>query len=359
MNKEHIPSTGDLLQKPLAPTADPASAGQPPGDGRPESADAPHDIAATTRTSRAGEVIEYQGATSPMAAYMASLGENSRRPMGFALARVARILGTTPEAVPWEQLRHKHVAAIRAQLEDACSRGECAPATANVTLAALRGVLKAAWRLDLIDSEDYHRAVDVPAVPGSRLPAGRALDLDEIRALLDACRRDPRPAAAARDRAVIALLFGAGLRRAEAAAAEMDAYDPTDESVTVIGKGGKERKVYLVDGCAELIDQWIKMRGRRDRPLLSQVNKQGRIFPARPLSDHGVMRRVTVRAQEAGLAKITPHDLRRSFVTLLLDAGADVLSVQRQAGHASATTTAKYDRRPMMAAKRAASLVSI
>ena len=305
------------------------------------------------------EVIEYKGATSPAAAYMASLGENSRRPMGIALERVAKILDLDVEAVPWEQLRHKHVAAIRARFEDACGRGEIAPATANATLAALRGVLKAAWRLGMIDGEDYHRAVDVPALPGSRLLAGRALDMRQIEALMRACRADRREAAARRDLALFALLFGAGLRRAEAAGVEASAYDRNGggENVTVVGKGGKERKVYLAGACRGLVPEWLELRGGGAGPLLNQVSAEGRIL-APGLSPQGIMRRVEIRAAAAGIGKVTPHDLRRTFVTLLLEAGADVLSVQRLAGHASPQTTSRYDRRPEMEARRAAELLA-
>ena len=313
--------------------------------------------AARSPTSHAAHdrTIKDNPMKSPLTAYMQSLGPRSRRPTLVALRRVSRMMsGDEPARVRWENLRHEHVAAIRAALAD--SR---APATANASLAAVRGVLKAAWNLGLMTTDDYHRAIAVRQVPGSRLPAGRALSLDQVRELLAACRADERDTAAARDLAVFALLFGAGLRRAEAASLALRAYDEREQCVVVVGKGGKERKVYLLRGCGDLVSAWLDLRGRGDGPLLSQVDKEGRIDRARGLSDQGIMRRVANRAAEAELGKITPHDLRRTFVTLLLDAGADVLAIQRLAGHASATTTAKYDRRPEMAAKRAAELVSV
>ncbi len=72
--------------------------------------------------------------------------------------------------------------------------GRYAPATANKHLAALRGALKAAWRLGLMETDDYLRAVDLRPTPGSRLPAGRSVEHSELAALLASCRVDASPA---------------------------------------------------------------------------------------------------------------------------------------------------------------------
>ena len=117
-----------------------------------------------------------------------------------------------------------------------------APATVNKALAAVRGVLRAAWRLGLIDTDAYTRAANVRNVKGSRLPAGRSLDHDKLAALFSACASDTSPAGA-RDAAAFVLMFGAGLRRAEAAD-----YDAETGAVRVIGKGDKERIVYATNG---------------------------------------------------------------------------------------------------------------
>ncbi|MCP4467661.1 MAG: hypothetical protein GY813_13035 [Halieaceae bacterium] len=93
----------------------------------------------------------------PAAVYLARLGKGSRRTMRTALNTVAEIATGTPDAtvMPWSQLRYQHTAAIRATLAE-----RYAPSTANKHLAALRGVLREAWRLGQLDGDDYHRAVD-------------------------------------------------------------------------------------------------------------------------------------------------------------------------------------------------------
>ena len=127
-------------------------------------------------------------------AYLASLtSPNSRRAMRSALDQIARVLiedrRVTALSIPWEQLRYEHMAALRARLAE-----NYAPASANTMLAAVRGVLRNAWRLGQIDTDTYLRTIDVGAVPGTRLPAGRALNAGEIRALFAVCAADPTPA---------------------------------------------------------------------------------------------------------------------------------------------------------------------
>ena len=130
---------------------------------------------------------------NPALVYLASLGsESSKRTMRAALNNVAGILSQDANAVdfPWAALRFQHTAAIRAQLAEQYSA-----ASANKMLSAMRGALKAAWRLGQMTAEDYHTAADVKAVKGgSDDPSGRALTPGEIGALLAACAADDGPA---------------------------------------------------------------------------------------------------------------------------------------------------------------------
>jgi len=148
-------------------------------------------------------------ADNPAAVYLASLAPRSQRVQAGALTTVADFLGKDVQAVPWHQLHYQHMQAIRTQLAE-----RYAPATANRILAALRGVLKEAWRLGLMDAETYHMAIDVQAVRGSTLPRGRGLSQGEFRALFAVCSDDTGPAGV-RDAALLATLYAGGLRRSE------------------------------------------------------------------------------------------------------------------------------------------------
>jgi site-specific recombinase XerD len=146
---------------------------------------------------------------------------------------------------------------IRAKLE---TKG-IAPATANRWLCALRKVLKAAWRLGLMTHEDYARAADVESVKGETLPAGRALSSGEIAALMNACERDETPAGA-RDAALIALAYAAGLRRDEIAKLSLEDYDQENGLLKVLhAKRNKQRTAYLVNGSKAAMADWLELRG--------------------------------------------------------------------------------------------------
>lgn len=290
---------------------------------------------------------------NPAAVYLASLAEGpGRASMRSTLANVAAMLGATIDACPWQSLRYPHVAALRTLLAE-----RFAPATANKYLSAIRRVMREAWLLGLMPGEEYQRARAVPNVKGSRLPAGRALDGGELRALFAACQDGT--AAGARDAAAFALLFGCGLRRAEAAAADLADYDPESGALTVVGKGNRQRRVYAPSGGRRAMDAWIAVRGDVAGPLLAPVSKGGTVQAGAGLSPHALMLRLRRRARQAGIAACTPHDLRRTFVSAALANGADLAMVQALAGHASPITTQRYDHRPEDAKRAAAQLVHV
>lgn len=288
----------------------------------------------------------------PVAVYLAGLGSpNSRRTMRAALVRVARALGAPdPHAVPWGTLRHPQIAALRAQLTE-----RLAPASVNKILCALRGVAREAMRLDLLDAGEYVKIADVSSLRFDRLPAGRHVDEAELVALFSACPLNSP--SGARDAALLAVLRVGGLRRAEAAWLDYCDLDRASWTARVRGKGNKQRRAYLGQARREL-GAWLAVRGDAEGPLFCAVTVQGRPTNAR-MAESSVAYVVSRIAQRAGVSNISPHDLRRTFVGDLLDAGADIAVVQRLAGHAQVTTTQRYDRRGERAAAKAAALIGV
>ena len=292
---------------------------------------------------------------NPAAVYLA--GKPSavgRRGLRRSLERAAEILtsGLTTDAfaVHWAEVRYQHVMALRSLLIE----GDAKPATINHVLAAVRGVIRDAWRLGLIDAETKERIVDIKSVSASTLPAGRHVGVGEIRRLFEICGAT---LVGARDAAMLALLYGCGLRRSEAVALTLADYQ--DGAVKVrTGKGRKERIVYSANGGRAAIDAWIAVRGTWDGALLAPVAKGGKI-QQRGITAQAVMLRLRFLGKRAGIDKLSPHDLRRSFVGELLDAGADISAVQQLAGHASVTTTARYDRRGERVKQRTAELLHV
>jgi integrase len=216
-------------------------------------------------------------------------------------------------------------------------------------------VLKEAWRLGLMSAEDCARTCDLAPVRGTTLPAGRALGRGELLALFAACKGP----LGARDAALMAVCYGSGLRRAEAVALDLDDFDPEAGAIHVRhGKGDKARTVYATNGGLEALKAWAIVRGPEAGPLFVAVTS-GKALTSRRLTDGAVLKAFASLARKAGVADFTPHDLRRSYVSDLLDAGADLATVAKLAGHANTNTTARYDRRTEATKRRAAEMLHV
>ena len=209
-----------------------------------------------------------------------------------------------------------------------------------------------------MSAEDYHRAARLPPINGETIPAGRELLTEEIATLLRNCTEDSRPIGI-RDSAIISIMFGAGLRREEVTTLNLDDYDYKNKKLVIRGKRSKQRTAYQVDGAIAAVRDWLEIRGRDPGPLFLAVKKGGKlIYGCRP-TPQAIYHILAARAKRAGVKFFTPHDLRRTFVSNLLDAGVDIATVAKMAGHSNIQTTARYDRRPEDAKQRAARLLYI
>lgn len=290
----------------------------------------------------------------PAYVYLARLASGSRRTMADALTVIAALFGQTPDSMHWAGLRYQHTQAIRAKLAETRT-----PGGVNRILAALRGVLKEAWRLGLLDAETFHRAADLPGIRGERLPWGRALSRRELQKLFQVCAKDQSPAGR-RDAALVAVLYGGGLRRSEVVALDLGDYDGATTELRVrYGKGHKARLCYATTGTKLALDAWLAVRGEDPGPLFWPADGRGRPLVNRRMTDQAVLLLLRRRAQQARVQPFTPHDVRRSFISDLLDSGVDMVTVQKLAGHANVQTTARYDRRGEEAKRRAAELLHV
>ncbi len=124
------------------------------------------------------------------------------------------------------------------------------------------------------------------------------------------------------------------------------------------GKGRKDRTVYLPPSAVQVLENWLGVRGRVSGPLLTHVRKGGTVV-LRRLTSQSVLFLLSKRAAEAGVAPLSPHDWSRSFISDLLDAGIDMVTVQKLAGHQDPATTSRYDRRGEEALRRAVSVLHV
>ncbi|WP_459975821.1 site-specific tyrosine recombinase XerD [Nocardioides pyridinolyticus] len=206
------------------------------------------------------------------------------------------------------------------------------------TVVAVRGFHKFAVA-DGLASIDPASGVKPPA-PAKRLP--KALPLSDVEAILEAAG-SPGTTLALRDRALLEVLYGTGARISEAVGLDVDDLDLVDGTVLLRGKGSKERIVPVGSFAREAVEAYL-VRGRaellaagRGTPALFLNARGGR------LSRQSAWAVLVKAAERAGVTRdVSPHTLRHSFATHLLDGGADVRVVQELLGHASVTTTQVY-----------------
>jgi site-specific recombinase XerD len=288
----------------------------------------------------------------PALVYLASLAAGSRRTMRQALDVMAGLLTggrCDHDTLPWGALRFQHTQAVRSALMSHYSA-----ATANKMLSALRQVLRTAWRLGYLSAEEYQRARDLKPVAGEtpEAAAGRALSYGEWLALFAICAADRSPAGV-RDAALIALLKVCGLRRAEVAALQVADYEHVTGKLWVRGKRNKVRVIPIEDtGAKDALADWLYLRGNAPGAIFTRILKGGTITQ-QGLTDQAIYYILQKRGDLATTAQFSPHDLRRTFAGDLLDAGADLSTVQKLMGHANANTTASYDRRGEQAKRSA------
>lgn len=277
----------------------------------------------------------------PAAVYISGLGVGSQRTIRYSLTKIAALL-TQGECdaytIDWSKLRYHHTAAVRVALIQ-----NFAPVTANKMLSALRRVLLEAYRLNLMAAEDYNKAVGFPNILAEAEPRGRSLAQLEIVALLETCRSSSP--IEIRDAAIVVILLGTGLRRSELVNLDLiDFNRNTGEFLVRKGKRGKSRRVYLPSSAIAVVEKWLSIRGDEPGALFCRIRRGGHLYLGRMHSD-AIWRMLRHRAEIAQLESFSPHDFRRTFCSDLLDAGVDLVTVQKLAGHTSPITTAKYDRR--------------
>jgi tyrosine recombinase XerC len=258
--------------------------------------------------------------------------ERTRRAYGGDLGQFvewARAHGIAPA-----ELRHRDVRRWAAGL----SAAGAAAATVGRKLASLRSLYAFLVRTERA-SQNPAELVASPKRDG-KLP--RVLSTEQVAALLD--RIPAQTPLELRDRAMLELAYSCGLRCAEILNLDVGSVDFESEQVRVLGKGSKERLVPIGEPAQRALERYLA-RGRRE---LSRDPGEDALFVSksgRRLSPSDVARRLALWVRNAALAGgVSPHALRHSFATHLLEGGADLRTIQELLGHASISTTQIYTR---------------
>ena len=265
------------------------------------------------------------------------IAENTLRSYRRDLRRYAEYLGgrgIAELAEVTEMVVGEFLAVLR---EGNADHPPLAISSAARTLVAVRGLHRFAVRDGLL-ATDAARQVH-PPTPPRRLP--KALPLDRVERLLEACGLDEP--LSLRDRALLELLYSTGARISEAVGLDLDDVDLAERGARLSGKGGKQRLVPIGRPAVAALEAYrvrvrpgLASRGR-STPALFLNARGGR------LSRQSAWQALRTAAERAGVTEpVSPHTLRHSFATHLLEGGADVRVVQELLGHASVTTTQVY-----------------
>lgn len=273
--------------------------------------------------------------------YIDSLGASSKHTMRSALMLISEFFDSTRDGwttFPWYELRYEHAQKLRTFLLSTYRAR-----TTNKVLSAFRGVLYTAWKLKQMSTDDYHRAKDVKVAKIDDPPTGRRLSLEELRKLVFV--NDDL-----RDAAIVTVFYAAGLRRFEVSKLRVGDYDRQTGQFFVHGKGNKTRNVTINKGWRVPIEKWLdSYQGKAELPLFPSRAHQGslafRKTKQKFISCSGLAQILEERRLIAGVAPFTSHDLRRTFISNLIDKGVDLVTIKRIVGHAHVNTTAAYDRR--------------
>lgn len=273
---------------------------------------------------------------------------HSQRAAKQALSRALRLLGEAESEladVAWWNLRQAHMTLLRRRLLD----DEYSVATANLTMSVMRGVAKQAYTQAQLDVSDYRGIAEVKGIANDVRIPGRVLTVEELKQLFQSCRDDSERAnpTGPRDAAMLGMMC-AGMRRDEVANLTLaDVVSAPKGEISVQHRAGHRapgRTVWLPEGAAVGLCEWLEIRGNSAGPLWSRIRKGGHlVLPPTGISGQSVFKMCQRRGKRAGIARtLNPVDLRRTFMAKLLEAGADVTTVQALVGHASPATTSRY-----------------
>jgi integrase/recombinase XerD len=270
-------------------------------------------------------VVERGIADNTLRSYRRDLRRYSEYLAGRGIAELAEVT---------ELVVGEFLAVLR---EGSADHPPLATSSAARTLVAVRGLHRFAVRDGLL-AIDAAREVH-PPTPPRRLP--KALPLDRVERLLEACGLDEP--LSLRDRALLELLYSTGARISEAVGLDLDDVDLAERGARLSGKGGKQRLVPIGRPAVAALEAYrvrvrpgLASRGR-GTPALFLNARGGR------LSRQSAWQALRTAAERAGVTEpVSPHTLRHSFATHLLEGGADVRVVQELLGHASVTTTQVY-----------------
>ncbi|RTR31663.1 tyrosine-type recombinase/integrase [Shewanella atlantica] len=279
---------------------------------------------------------------TPTALFLSRLAPSGRRPLRSQLNTVLKLFKWKGEVEeqPFHTLNYAQIEYVkRHRLDEGKS-----PRTVNLVVFALKAIVKTGFLMGVVDDVQWRQVQAVKRLPTNPSSRGKALSSSSVGQLINICYLDKRYIGK-RDCCILALFLSTGLRRFELANLTVSDIHLDKRTLTVkSGKGKKPRKQPIPTWALTYIDNWLRVRthqpGDLFNPIWNNVIKHDR-----GLSSAALYQIVKARTLAATGITISPHDLRRTFITELLNQKVDLSTASKLAGHANVTTTQIYDKR--------------
>lgn len=292
---------------------------------------------------------------TPYQLYQQTLSPSGRKAIASLLTKCAKQLtGESATSFAWHHIKYADVMTLKNRF----MQEGYAVSTTNMMLSAIKSIAQTSFNMDLMAAEQLAKIKAVERVSGTSNRKGRGLTNDEILALTTAAMKSPYASKQLRDKAIVLVGCGAGLRSFELTQLTLEDLDLRAGILSVRnGKGRKFRQIHLSRPVLSSIKKWVAVRGIHRGALFCRIGRYGDIHHNQ-LTTSGVTHLLASLQQTALIAPFSPHDLRRTFITQLLNQGTDMNTVRQLAGHSDITTTARYDCRAETVGQKASKRLS-
>lgn len=292
---------------------------------------------------------------TPYALYLSRLAPNSRRSIESQMRSIGRLMDwpDTVIDIRLSNVDYQQAMQIRALL----IHEQWSARSINRAMTAIKNIVKVAA---LMGKADMQQVAHISSIANMKHGAhqGNPLTVKQVNALFERLAK-AKGAYGLRTLAIFALFLGTGLRRSELAALSMADYDRLNSTITVVaGKGNKSRVLFLPNWVEQHISAWLKLRSRQEGWLICKCYISGKLDITQPVSSDTLYRLVKDKLIDIGISGASPHDLRRTFITRLLEQNVDINTVRQMAGHADISTTTIYDKRGDAFMREAASALN-
>lgn len=288
---------------------------------------------------------------SPLVLYLGRLAPNSRRSIASQLTSIANMLDWPPDEREqrFHQIDYSQACYIKLLLQ----QSNWSVRSINRALSAIRSIVKVAVLTGEASESQFTKLGSIKLEKASSYN-GHALEADHVEKLFNYLEKLPGDIHI-RNRAMFACLLGLGLRRSELSASKLGDLGMGKQTFYVPkGKGNKSRTTFIPPWCAGHLDAWLAVRGTEDGPLFNTINKASQVDISTAISAQSIYKLVRKTLSHLGIDNVSPHDLRRTFITRLLEQNVDINTVRQMAGHEDISTTVLYDKRSEVVMQQAA-----